>query len=224
MSSHKAHNPLQVSQGMYNYLLDLSVRENEHLKNIRLATEGHPRAGMQGDTLQVNHMTLLLKLMGAKRGIEVGIFTGYTTLAFALTVPEDGKILALDVDESFVNIGKPHWEAAGVANKIELVLAPATETLQAKLDQNEAGSYDFAFIDADKVNYANYYELCFQLIRPGGVIIIDNILWSGKVINDSIQDADTNAIRKVNEIVSNDARVRISSIPIGDGVTFAVKL
>ena len=170
-------------------------------------------------------MALLVKLIGARRTIEVGVFTGYSALAVALALPDDGHVLACDVSDEFTRVGKPYWKRAGVADKIDLVLEPALTTLDARLAAGEAGRYDFAFIDADKSNYDGYYERCLRLLRAGGLIAIDNTLWSGRVAEpvDPKKDADTAALQALNLKLRDDSRVDISLLPIGDGLTLARK-
>ena len=163
-------------------------------------------------------MALLVRLIGARRALEVGTFTGYSALAVALALPADGRLLACDISDEFTRVGRPYWAAAGVAGKIELVLGPALATLDARLAAGEAGAYDFAFIDADKANYAGYVERCARLVRPGGLIAIDNVLWSGRVAQDG-GDADTLALKALNAALHADARFDLSLLPIGDGLT-----
>lgn len=167
-------------------------------------------------------MANLIRLMSAKKTIEIGTFTGYSTLAVALALPEEGEIIACDISEEWTALGKKKWEQAGVAHKINLRLAPAVDTLDALLADGQESSFDFAFIDADKANYLAYYEKCLQLVRKGGVIAIDNVLWGGSVINSERNDEDTKAIRKLNEFIAKDNRVSVSMVPIGDGLTLAV--
>ena len=166
-------------------------------------------------------MALLMRIMSVRRVIEVGVFTGYSSLCMALALPADGQIIACDINEEWTNIAQRYWHEAGVADKIDLHLQPALTTLQALIDAHQQQTFDFAFIDADKGNYLTYYELCLKLLRPGGVIAIDNVLWSGDVADESKTDADTQAIRQLNEQVYRDARVDISLLPIGDGLTLA---
>jgi predicted O-methyltransferase YrrM len=211
---------LTLDDTLYRYLLDQSLREHAELVSLREATSTHPRAGMQISPEQGQFMALLVKLTGARRTIEVGVFTGYSARAVALALPEDGRILACDVSDEFTSIGRPHWQRAGVAGRIELVLAPALATLDARLAAGEAGAYDFAFIDADKVNYDGYYERCLALIRAGGLIAVDNTLWSGRVARPA-QDEDTAALQRVNRKLHGDERVDLSLLPIGDGLTLA---
>jgi predicted O-methyltransferase YrrM len=167
-------------------------------------------------------MALLVRLMGARRAVEVGVFTGYSALSVALALPDDGYLLACDVSDAYTRVGKPFWEQAGVAHKIELRLAPARETLEARVAAGETGRYDFAFIDADKKSYDGYYECCLQLVRAGGLIAIDNTLWGGAVARPA-SDADTVALQKLNAKLRDDERIDLSLLPIGDGLTLARK-
>ncbi|MBC7987977.1 MAG: class I SAM-dependent methyltransferase, partial [Luteimonas sp.] len=189
------------------------------------ATRDHPRAGMQISPEQGQLLALLVKLIGARRTIEIGVFTGYSALAVALALPADGAVLACDVSDEFTRVGRPYWQRAGVADKIHLVLEPALHTLDARIAAGEQGRYDFAFIDADKSNYDGYYERCLRLLRQGGLIAIDNTLWSGKVTEpvDASNDPDTAALQALNLKLRDDARVDMSLLPIGDGLTLARK-
>lgn len=214
---------LPYSIELRNYLWEKGLDENPVLKRLREETENHPFALMQICPEQGALMANLVRLISAKKAIEVGTFTGYSALAVALALPEDGYLLACDISEEFTSIGKPYWEEAGVSENIDLQIAPAIETLKSKIEDGESNTYDFAFIDADKINYLKYYELCLDLIRPGGVIAIDNVLWGGSVIDSARTDEDTKAIREINDFIVSDKRVNISMIPVGDGVTLAVK-
>ena len=214
---------LPYSIELRNYLWEKGLDENPVLKRLREETENHPFALMQICPEQGALMANLVRLISAKKAIEVGTFTGYSALAVALALPEDGYLLACDISEEFTSIGKPYWEEAGVSENIDLQISPAIETLESKIEGGESNTYDFAFIDADKINYLNYYELCLDLIRSGGVIAIDNVLWGGSVIDSARTDDDTKAIREINDFLVSDKRVNISMIPVGDGVTLAVK-
>jgi len=216
---------LNLDDRLYDYVLDASLREHPMLAELRAATRDHPRAGMQISPEQGQLLALLVKLIGARRTIEVGVFTGYSALAVALALPADGSVLACDVSDEYTQIGKPYWKRAGVEGKIDLVLKPALTTLDARLAAGEAGRYDFAFIDADKPNYDGYYERCLRLLRSGGLIAIDNTLWSGKVAQpvDAKNDPDTAALQALNLKLRDDSRVDISLLPIGDGLTLARK-
>ena len=214
---------ISMTDGLYDYLLGASLREPDLLKQLRAETARHPRAGMQISPEQGQFMQLLVHILGARRCLEVGVFTGYSSLSVALALPADGRILACDVSEEFTAVARRYWKAAGVEGKIELKLAPALVTLDARLKAGEAGSYDFAFIDADKTNYIHYYERILALLRPGGLVTVDNVLWSGAVIDREDNSEDTVALRAFNQALHQDARVEISMLPIGDGLTLARK-
>ncbi len=214
---------LGLEQSLYDYLLSVSLREPAILTQLRQETAQMPRSIMQISPEQGQFMALLIKLIGAKKTLEVGVFTGYSSLVVALALPADGKIVACDVSEEFTSIARRYWQQAGVADKIDLHIAPALETLDKLLTAGEAGTFDFAFIDADKSNYDNYYERCLELIRPGGLIALDNVLWSGKVADTEIQDNQTNKIRALNRKLHEDSRITLSLVPIADGLTLAIK-
>ena len=214
---------LGLEQNLYDYLLSISLREPAILTQLRQETAQMPRSIMQISPEQGQFMALLIKLIGAKKTLEVGVFTGYSSLVVALALPTDGKIVACDVSEEFTSIARRYWQEAGVADKIDLHIAPALETLDNLLTTGEAGTFDFAFIDADKGNYDNYYEQCLKLIRPGGLIAIDNVLWSGRVADTEIQDNQTNKIRDLNRKLHEDSRITLSLVPIADGLTLAIK-
>ncbi|SFB12730.1 caffeoyl-CoA O-methyltransferase [Collimonas sp. OK607] len=213
---------LNLDDKLYQYVLDHSIREHPAQEALRAATRSHPYAGMQISPEQGQFMGLLIKLMGAKRTIEIGVFTGYSALSVALALPDDGKLLACDISNEYTQIGQPFWEQAQVRHKIDLQLRPALETLDARLAAGEAGQYDFAFIDADKTSYDGYYERCLQLLRRGGLIAIDNTLWSGKVATHDTS-ADTLALQALNIKLHQDDRIDLSLLPIGDGLTLARK-
>lgn len=214
---------LGLEQSLYDYLLSISLREPTILTQLRQETAQMPRSIMQISPEQGQFMALLIKLIGAKKTLEIGVFTGYSSLVVALALPADGKIVACDVSEEFTSIARRYWQEAGVADKIDLHIAPALETLDNLLTTGETGTFDFAFIDADKGNYDNYYERCLELIRPGGLIAIDNVLWSGKVADTEIQDNQTNKIRALNRKLHEDSRITLSLVPIADGLTLAMK-
>jgi predicted O-methyltransferase YrrM len=213
---------LNLDDRLSAYLLDVTLREHPEQAALREATLGHPGAHMQISPEQGQFMQLLVKLMGARRALEVGTFTGYSALTVALALPGDGHLLACDLSEAYTAIGRPFWARAGVAERIELVLGPALDTLDARLSGGEAGTYDFAFIDADKTSYDGYFERCLRLLRPGGLIAIDNVLWSGRVAQPE-KDADTTALHKLNLKLHGDERVDLSMLPVGDGLTLARK-
>lgn len=213
---------LELNDKLYKYLLDNSLREHPAQTALREATRTHPHGGMQISPEQGQFMAMLVRLIGARRTIEIGVFTGYSALSVALALPDDGHLLACDISDQYTRVGRPFWESAGVTHKIELRLAPALQTLDAELAAGDAGRYDFAFIDADKTAYDGYYERCLQLLRPGGLIAIDNVLWSGSVAGDR-SDPDTNALRALNRKLHRDERIDLSMLPIGDGLTLARK-
>lgn len=218
-----SHRTIVMNDPLYDYMLGASLRDLPVLKRLREETAGLPRGTMQISPEQGQFMQLLVRLMGAKRCIEVGVFTGYSSLSVALALPADGHILACDVSEEFTAVARRYWKEAGVASKVELILAPALATLDARLKAGEAGSYDFAFIDADKANYGGYYERILKLLRPGGLVLVDNVLWSGAVIDKKDKSEDTAAIRAFNEALQKDERVDVSMLPVGDGLTLARK-
>lgn len=214
---------LGLNDSIYNYLLANSLRESEVLRQLREETAKHEWAIMQISPEQGQFMALLVEMLGVRRAIEVGVFTGYSALSVALAMPDDGKIVACDINPDWTNVAKRYWKKAGVEHKIDLRLAPARDTLLTLVEQGNGGSFDFAFIDADKANYEAYYELCLELIRPGGVIAVDNVLWGGSVADANVKDSDTQSIRRFNEKLHRDDRVSISLVPIADGLTLARK-
>lgn len=214
---------LNLSDRLYDYLRSTSLREPEVLQQLRAETASHPAAIMQISPEQGQFMALLVQLISAKKTLEVGVFTGYSSLSVALALPPEGKIVACDVSAEFTAIARRYWQVAGVADKIALHLAPAINTLDQLLADGQAGTFDFAFIDADKGNYDLYYERALQLIRSGGLIVIDNVLWDGKVADSLIQDEDTQAIRALNEKMLHDQRIAFSLLPVGDGLSLALK-
>lgn len=214
---------LGLDEQLYTYLQSVSLREPEILTRLRAETGKHPQAQMQIAPEQGQFMALLVRLLRAKKTLEVGVFTGYSSLAVALALPEEGQVIACDVDTETTAVAQRYWEQAGVAHKIELRLAPALETLDQLLSNGQGETFDFAFIDADKQNYPNYYEQCLQLLRPGGLIAIDNVLWSGRVADPQDRDKRTRAIRDFNQKLHADHRIFLSLVPIADGLTLALK-
>jgi predicted O-methyltransferase YrrM len=212
-----------LSQKLHEYLLDVSVVETDVMRRLRQATAALPNAQMQIGAEQGALLALLVELVGARRCLEVGTFTGYSALVVAMAIPEDGELIACDVSEEWTSVGRPFWEEAGVASKIDLRLAPALETLDSLITDGQGGSFDFVFIDADKAGYIDYFERSLTLVRTGGLIAVDNTLWDGKVVDPDVSDVDTNAIRAFNEKVGRDERVTVSLVPIGDGLTLARK-
>jgi predicted O-methyltransferase YrrM len=207
-----------LSEAISRYIAEHAVREAPVLRELREATASVKWSGMQIGADQGQLMAILVKLMGAKRCLEIGTYTGYSALAVALALPKDGKIVCCDISEEFTNVGKPFWKKAGVDRKIDLRIGPALRTLD-ELD----GEFDFVFIDADKGNYTAYYERCLELLRPGGLIAIDNVLWSGEVANPKAKDDLTVALRKFNDHAHQDERVDLVMLSVGDGVTLALK-
>lgn len=213
---------LNLDDSLYAYVLAHSLREHPAQAALREATKSHPHAGMQIGPEQGQFMALLVRLIGARRTIEIGVFTGYSALSVALALPGDGYVLACDVSDEYTRIGRPYWQQAGVAHKIDLRLAPARDTLDARLANGEACTFDFAFIDADKTSYDDYYERCLRLTRAGGLIAIDNVLWSGSVAKPATS-ADTAALQALNDKLHRDERIDLALLPIGDGLTLARK-
>ncbi len=212
---------LSLSEALHHYLLSVSLRETPVQRALRLETDRLAEANMRTAAEQAQLLALLIRLTGARRVLEIGTFTGYGTLAMALALPADGRIVACDVSEKWTAIARTHWAQAGVANRIELRLAPALDTLEQLSAAGENGRFDFAYIDADKRNLQGYYEHCLSLVRSGGLIAIDNVLWGGRVIDANDQEAGTAAIRAFNAGLLHDERVDISLVPIGDGLTLA---
>jgi predicted O-methyltransferase YrrM len=213
-----------VDEELAEYIRRVTLREPEILKRLREETAKLPNAIMQISAEQGQFMAMLIRMLGAKLTLEVGVFTGYSSTAVALALPAEGRIIACDVSEEYTSVARRYWREAGVEHKISLRLAPAVETLEVLLAEGRSGTFDFAFIDADKENYDRYYERALKLLRPGGLIAVDNVLWHGKVVDESVQDADTRAIRALNEKLHRDERVWVSLLSIGDGLTLAYKL
>jgi len=212
-----------IDERSYRYLLATSIREPEVARRLREETQQLENAQMQIGPDQGQFMQLLVQVLRAQKTLEVGVFTGYSALWVALGLPDNGQIIACDISEEYTAVGRRYWKQAGVDQKIDLRLGPALETLDGLLKTGQAGTFDFAFIDADKSNYENYYERVLQLLRGGGLIAIDNTIWSGKVADASAQDADTLAIRRLNEKLLHDERVALSMLTVGDGLTLAMK-
>ncbi len=211
-----------VDQRIQEYIIASTVREQPLLRELREETSGLPQARMQIGPEQGQLMALLAHAIGARRYLEIGVFTGYSSLAMALALPRDGYILACDVSEDYTAVARRYWEAAGVASKIDLRVAPALETLKALRAQNGA-PFDMAFIDADKANVNAYYEACLELVRPNGLVLVDNVLWSGAVVDPADDDTDTQALREVSQRAGRDERVEAVLLPICDGLLVARK-
>jgi caffeoyl-CoA O-methyltransferase len=214
---------ISLDERLYEYMMRVSSREPDVLRRLRAETLTLPRSGMQIAPEQGQFMALLVRLIGARRCLEVGVFTGYSSLAVAAALPADGLIVACDVSEDYTAIAREFWDRAGVAGKIDLRLAPALETLDALLTAGEAETFDFAFIDADKVNYESYYERTLALLRPGGLVAVDNTLWSGSLVEPAEDDEDAQALAAFNQHLLADERVDLSLLPLGDGLTLARK-
>jgi predicted O-methyltransferase YrrM len=208
-----------LSGDLHEYLLRVGVREPEVLSALREETAALPQHGMQISPEQGALMALLVRLSGARRCLEVGTFTGYSSTAVALALPPDGRLVCCDVSREWTDVARRAWEAAGVADRVELHLGPALETLDAFLADGGAASFDFAFIDADKPSYGDYVERALRLVRSGGLIAIDNVLWSGRVADPAVDDGSTIAIRAMNAALAADERVDLAMVPIGDGLT-----
>ncbi|HEY4162762.1 MAG TPA: class I SAM-dependent methyltransferase [Dongiaceae bacterium] len=213
---------LELNDRVYDYLLKVGVRETDLQRDLRMETAKLTNGGMQIGPDQGAFMTLLVELIGARRALEIGTFTGYSSICVASALPADGKLICCDVSAEYTAIARDYWRRAGLESKIELRLGPAVATLDALIEA-KVESFDFAFIDADKGNYLNYYERAFELLRPGGLIAIDNVLWGGDAADPEDKDPDTQSIRAVNERVRADERVTVCMVPIGDGLTLARK-
>ena len=214
---------IQLDDTLYKYLLSASLREPEVLRQLREETANHPYGGMQIAPEQGQFMALLVELIGAQRVLEIGVFTGYSSTCMALALPPDGRLMALDLSAEYTGIARRYWQLAGVADKIELRLGPALASLDRLIEDGASDSFDLAFIDADKGHYAAYYERSLRLLRPGGLLLIDNVLWGGKVADPSIKDDDTQAIRALNRIIHTAERVTEVLLPVADGLTLARK-
>jgi len=215
---------INLSGPLQAYVRSFGMREDADLAALREETANHPWAGMQISPEQGQLMALLVRLLGARKTLEVGVFTGYSAMVVAKALGPKGKMVALDVSEEFTAIARRHWAKAGIADRIDLRLQPATDSLKALVAAGESNTFDFAFIDADKSNYDAYYEYALKLVRRGGLIAVDNVLWQGKVIDSTDQTVDTVAIRAINHTIHHDSRVEASMVPIGDGLTLALKL
>lgn len=213
-----------VPDDLYRYILSVSLRESDVLRRLREETARHPRAQMQIAPEQGQFMALLARLSGARRALEVGVFTGYSSICVAGALAADGRLVACDVSKEYTDIARRYWREAGVEERVDLRLGPALDTLDALVAEGRAGSFDFAFIDADKSNYESYFERCLGLVRAGGLIAVDNTLWHGAVIDPEDESQDTEAIRAFNERRRDDPRIALSLVPIGDGLTLGLKL
>jgi Predicted O-methyltransferase len=212
-----------LSDELHEYLLSVSLREPEVMQRLRAETAEHPKSNMQIAPEQGQFLRFLVQLIGARRTIEVGVFTGYSALAVASTLPPTGTLVACDVSEEYTEVARRYWTEAGVADRIDLRIAPAEETLAALVDDGQDGTFDFSFIDADKERYDAYYEQSLRLLRPGGVIVLDNVFRGGQVADPDVDDESVRAIQRLNEKMHDDGRVDLSMLPLADGVTLAMK-
>jgi caffeoyl-CoA O-methyltransferase len=212
-----------IDPTVIDYVLKNSVHEPDFLARLREETASHPKVNFQIPPEEGQFLRVLIRMTGAKRALEIGVFTGYSSTSIALALPGDGVLIACDVSEEYTSIARRYWAEAGVAGKIDLRIAPAAETLDRLIASGESGRFDFAFIDADKTSYFRYYEQCLQLLRPGGVITLDNMLFSGKAVHPPADDKDANALAELNRFIYRDTRVDAMLLPFGDGFTVAVK-
>lgn len=215
---------LSMNEELYTYLLSVSLRESCHLKQLRETTASLPEAGMQIAPEQGQFMALLVKLTAARNVLEIGVFTGYSSLAMLLAMPEVGRLVACDISEPWTAVARQYWEQAGVLDRVDLRLGPALDSLDQLLAEGRSSQFDLAFIDADKAHYGAYYERSLTLVRPGGLIVIDNLLWGGKVADPTARDPDTLAIRALNARLGQDRRIAYSLLPVADGLGLAMKL
>ena len=212
-----------LSNELRKYMLDVSFRDDEILKQLREETLKLKEAQMQISPEQGAFLSILTKILNAKKTLDIGVFTGYSSLVVARELPDNGQVVACDTSIEWTSIAKKYWKLAGVDKKVDLYLAPAIETLEKLIEDGQGSTYDFSFIDADKINYQSYYEYSLTLVKPGGIIAVDNVLWSGQVIDETDFEPATRAIRSFNEKLHQDDRVSISMVPIGDGLTLAYK-
>ncbi len=214
----------QVTDELAQYIRGVTLHEPEALRKLRLETEDHPRASCQISPEQGQFLNLLARLAGARRAIEVGVFMGYSSTWMALALGEGGSLLACDVNEEYTARARQTWREAGVEDRVELRLAPALQTLDGLLADGQAGQFDLVFIDADKRNYSNYYDRAIELVRKGGLVAIDNVLWHGEIADPEVKDADVEAVRVLNRKLYGDTRIALSLATIGDGLALACKL
>jgi predicted O-methyltransferase YrrM len=210
-------------EDLHRYFLSVSLREPPVLRRLRQETDRSERAGWEISPEQGQFLALLVQLIGARRAVEIGVFAGYSALWLALALPEDGRLVACEISERYTSIARRYWKEAGVEHRIALRMGPALDTLRGLLSDGQRGRFDFVFIDADKTNYDGYYECALELLRPGGLIAADNVLWSGRVLDAQSTEPDTVSVRAFNRKLLSDARVSVSLVPIGDGVTLALK-
>lgn len=212
-----------LSNELRKYMLDVSFRDDDILRQLREETLTLKEAQMQISPEQGALLSILTKILNAKKTLDIGVFTGYSSLVVARELPDNGQVVACDTSIEWTSIAKKYWKLAGVDKKVDLYLAPAIETLEKLIEDGQGSTYDFSFIDADKINYQSYYEYSLTLVKPGGIIAVDNVLWSGQVIDETDFEPATRAIRSFNEKLYQDDRVSISMVPVGDGLTLAYK-
>jgi predicted O-methyltransferase YrrM len=214
---------ISVDDRLYDYILRVSVRETDLMRRLRAETAKMPEGGMQVSPEQAQFMAFLVEALGVRSALEVGVFTGYSSLAVAQAMPPGGKLVACDLNDAWTRIARKYWREAGVEDRIELRLGPGLDTLAQLSREGRDGTFDFAFIDADKESYVSYYEKCLALVRKGGIIGFDNVLWSGRVADPADHAQSTECIRKLNAHLTNDARIALTLVPIGDGLTLVRK-
>ena len=214
---------LALEDTLYDYYLAVSMRDTDLHRRLREETAAMENGAMQVSPEQGQLMAFLIRLISARKALEVGVFTGYSSLCVAQALPADGRLVACDINDEWTTVARRYWDEAGVSDRIDLRIGPAPESLDALIGAGEEGTFDFAFIDADKVAYGDYYERALTLLRPGGLIGVDNVLWQGRVVAAEHDDEDTNAIRAFNESAHGDVRVDITMLPIGDGLTLLRK-
>ncbi|MFB6099262.1 MAG: class I SAM-dependent methyltransferase [Salinibacter sp.] len=212
-----------LSDELHDYLLSVSLREPDVMRRLRAETANHPKSQMQIAPEQAQFLRFLVRLIGVRRSLEIGVFTGYSALAVAMELPPTGTLVACDVSDEYTRVARRYWEEAGVDDRVDLRIAPAEETLAALLDDGQEGTFDFSFIDADKENYDTYYEQSLRLLRPGGVIALDNMFRDGRVTDPDVEDESVRAIQRLNEKLHDDERVDLCMLPLADGVTLAMK-
>jgi caffeoyl-CoA O-methyltransferase len=212
-----------LSEALHQYMLDVSLRESEVMRRLRDETAEHPKSEMQIAPEQGQFMQLLVRMLDARKTLEIGTFTGYSALAVAEALPEDGRVVACDISEEYTRIARRYWKEAGVDDTIDLRIAPALDTLDALLDDGQAGTFEFAFIDADKQQYDAYYERSLQLLRSGGLVVLDNVFRDGRVADPDIDNESVRAIQRLNQKLHTDERIHLSMIPVADGLTLALK-
>ena len=219
-----SNDTIKLNENLRNYLINSSVKEPKVLRDLRRETSFLDESQMQISPEQGTFLSFLVQILGARHTLDIGVFTGYSSLVVALQLPQDGFVTACDTNVDWTNIAKKYWKMANIEDKVNLYIAPAIDTLDALIADGKEEMYDFSFIDADKISYQKYFERSLSLVRKGGVIAIDNVLWAGKVLDSHDNEPATRAIREFNKKLYNDDRVSISMIPIGDGLTLAKKL